>query len=263
MILHCDSIRHDSGFRFSRPEGFPSHVLGVHTCGRKRRSILVEPPVTDEVPGNVLMLTEPGVGYAFEVIEPVEEIWYFLDPALTPRFFAAWTPIAPGAWVLPYGGSALTGEIIRAMLSSLADWQRGPEWRPLAVNALERVILLGDQVRLGHGAQPPDPRVQIAVDYIRTHLAEPMDVATLAAAATVSDSHLAHLFRDAMGQSPMRYLETLRMREAASLLLTTNRQIQEIAADVGYDNPFHFSQRFRAHHHRSPRAFRTAGGLLR
>ena len=48
------------------------------------------------------------------------------------------------------------------------------------------------------------------------------------------------------GETPQHYLESLRMRRAADLLLRTGFSIKQIAAATGFESPFYFSQRFKA-----------------
>jgi transcriptional regulator GlxA family with amidase domain len=50
-----------------------------------------------------------------------------------------------------------------------------------------------------------------------------------------------------------------RLNRARQLLGWTSLSIKEIAAEVGYHDPFYFSARFRKHLGKSPRAFRAAG----
>ena len=56
--------------------------------------------------------------------------------------------------------------------------------------------------------------------------------------------------------SPQEYLLQCRLRHACKLLSETNNPIQEIARNVGYDNPLTFSKIFKSYYGISPRAFR-------
>jgi len=46
------------------------------------------------------------------------------------------------------------------------------------------------------------------------------------------------------------------MRHAGQLLRLTGHGIAEVAAEVGYDDPFYFSNRFRRYSEKSPTQFR-------
>ena len=55
----------------------------------------------------------------------------------------------------------------------------------------------------------------------------------------------------------MRHLESQRIEAAKALLLTSNDPVYAIAGKVGFENPFHFSSRFRRRVGMSPREFRA------
>lgn len=67
----------------------------------------------------------------------------------------------------------------------------------------------------------------------------------LAATVHVSPEHLRRLCRAALGRSPMQHVIWLRMRKAAELLATTDLKIETAAHEVGYQNPFVFSNTFK------------------
>ena len=75
----------------------------------------------------------------------------------------------------------------------------------------------------------------------------------MARAAGMSPSSFSARFKKAFGLSPKAYLLQHRMRHAAHLLANRNRTISEIAAEVGYDDLFHFSKTFKKHFGMSPR----------
>src|SRR5205823_6508156 len=101
-----------------------------------------------------------------------------------------------------------------------------------------------------------DPRVQAVLDTLSHHLASDHSVESLAAAVFLSPSRLAHLFHEQTGQTVAETLRQLRLRQAARLLRHSSRTVQEIAAEVGFHCPFHFSRRFRQSFGVSPRDYR-------
>jgi AraC-like DNA-binding protein len=76
-------------------------------------------------------------------------------------------------------------------------------------------------------------------------LAQSWTLPRLAREAGYSNEHLRRLCRAQLGRSPMHQLTYLRMRRAAELLETSSRTIEAIAEEVGYQNPFVFSNAFR------------------
>lgn len=89
-------------------------------------------------------------------------------------------------------------------------------------------------------------------DYIIANLAEPVTVGSLAAMARMSRSHFASQFWQRVGTSPIKFQTQVRMGPARELLDTTTRSVESIAAEVGYEDAFHFSRVFRAAHDKTP-----------
>ena len=63
-------------------------------------------------------------------------------------------------------------------------------------------------------------------------------------------------FKQIVKHTPMQYLLTIRVNNAASLLETTNYGLAEIATIVGYEDPLYFSRLFRKIKGVSPRGYR-------
>jgi AraC-like DNA-binding protein len=99
--------------------------------------------------------------------------------------------------------------------------------------------------------------VQLVQDHLRHDLGAPVRVSELAELAGFSTSHFAARFRAVTGFSVTEYVKRLRMARARQLLITTDRTVAEIAAVVGYPDPFYFSRQFRAVNGLAPRTFRA------
>jgi len=78
----------------------------------------------------------------------------------------------------------------------------------------------------------------------------------LAAGAGLSPSRLANMFKNQTGTSPMAHHMHLRMQEAAGLLASTDLNIKEVAARMGFQDPYHFSRAFKSHLQTSPTGYR-------
>jgi AraC family transcriptional regulator of arabinose operon len=91
---------------------------------------------------------------------------------------------------------------------------------------------------------------------VREHLAAPVSVPALASLAGFSPSHFSARFRTVTGHSVTEYVQRLRMARARQLLITSDRTVADIAAAMGYPNPFYFSRHFRTVNGLSPRDFR-------
>jgi len=100
-------------------------------------------------------------------------------------------------------------------------------------------------------------KVERSIAYMADHINQPLQVATLAALANVSPSHFFALFKKRTGCPPMDYFTRLRMRHACRLLGSTSASVKEVAAALGYDDPFYFSRVFKSVHQVPPSRYRT------
>lgn len=85
----------------------------------------------------------------------------------------------------------------------------------------------------------------------------PISVGELAAATGLSAGYLSRLVRHRFGVGPARAVELLRLGRAAGLLDRSNLPVAAVASACGYADAFHFSKRFHATYHVSPRAYRA------
>ena len=103
-----------------------------------------------------------------------------------------------------------------------------------------------------------DPRIQVVVDYLVAHPAEPFDSEFLARMADMSPSSLRRLFKEHTGKSPGAFVKDLRMTTAARRLLVTNQRISAIAYELGFDDPNYFARIFKSVFGVSPQEYRAA-----
>ena len=94
------------------------------------------------------------------------------------------------------------------------------------------------------------------VDWIRAHVAEPLDVDRLAERAGMSPRTFHRRFTEAMGETPARFVETLRLDHARTLLQTT-LALKTVAVQTGYVTPDRLSKAFARRFGVSPGLFRS------
>ena len=81
-----------------------------------------------------------------------------------------------------------------------------------------------------------DPTVSAFERWARERLHEPLDVAAAARALGVSERTLQRATAGALGTSPVRFVQDLRVEQASHLLRTTDLAMEAIAHRVGYQN---------------------------
>ena len=67
----------------------------------------------------------------------------------------------------------------------------------------------------------------------------------LAAACRLDAAYLCRLFRRFDHQSPYQFLMRLRMARAAELLQDANRLVKQVAHELRFSDPYHFSRAFK------------------
>jgi len=101
----------------------------------------------------------------------------------------------------------------------------------------------------------PEKRVQVLLDYIHTHYKDKITIEELAKTASISKTEVLRCFKAIMGLSPISYLNNYRLQSAAHMLINTEKNIQEIAEDCGFDNSY-FSKLFKKKYHVTPHDYR-------
>jgi len=92
-------------------------------------------------------------------------------------------------------------------------------------------------------------RFNRVVDHIQAHLAETMDLETLAGVACFSPYHFHRLFHGWMGETIHAFIFRLRVeRAAAQLVYNPGKTITEIALDCGFSSSSTFARAFRTFH---------------
>jgi AraC-like DNA-binding protein len=84
----------------------------------------------------------------------------------------------------------------------------------------------------------------------------------LAQLANVHEDYMAKLFKAAVGMPPNKYLQLIRHREAKRLLRETDKSVESIGSEVGYEDAHYFSRTFQRWEGMSPRAYRNLSRIF-
>lgn len=93
--------------------------------------------------------------------------------------------------------------------------------------------------------------------FMSSNLHKGLTLKLLAQFLGYSEKYCSDFFQSTMGESFSGYLKRRRTDTAASLLMTTDKSVAEIAAALGFSDQFSFSHFFKRSTGRSPREFRT------
>ncbi len=96
-----------------------------------------------------------------------------------------------------------------------------------------------------------------AMDYISKHYAEDFPMEALAVATCVSESRLFHLFREALGTTPVKYRNEIRVRYACAMIRAGDVSLDEVASRNGFHTTAYFREIFKKVTGISPSEFRA------
>lgn len=199
-------------------------------------------------------VADPGVGWGF----------YFLHfrPTKTLKKALSWFGrMRPQAYAV--ADLTMQNRITATLEEMFQINLRNPEisQRALLLDALVETVLLrvasaqGGIKTAGGGV---DPRIEKAIERFHNDIGTRHPIDDLAHTASLSRSQFCLLFRAGIGCSPQEYMEERRLELARFYLMTTAHSVSEIAANVGFEDPFYFSTRFKRRFESSPSAFRHA-----
>jgi len=255
VIITATLGRHLTMGKMRRGSHFPYWSMGLILKGS---ALLTSRGRHLRVEADWLGLWEPNSPYEVRCEAGTQEFWALLslrsEIASTAR---SWPSPLPRRHHVYVGGSSEFSRIRELALESVELFTSpDPQDRLLAENAIERVLLLADSAYRKTTRRAHDARVAHALSLMETQFRKPMTLMEIARQVHVSPSRFAHLFHDEIGQSPMAYLEHIRMQEAIRLLLGTDMRIYQVGEAVGFINPYHFSVRFRKYAGQPPHRFR-------
>ncbi len=87
--------------------------------------------------------------------------------------------------------------------------------------------------------------IQITIDYIQKHYAEPLTVSRLCEQAFLSQAYLCALFKEQTGETLIEYLTKVRIEHAKTLLADIRYKLYDVGELVGYPNPSYFARQFK------------------
>ncbi|KUJ80285.1 AraC family transcriptional regulator [Microbulbifer flavimaris] len=103
----------------------------------------------------------------------------------------------------------------------------------------------------------PDEEIVEAQTWLREHCAEEVRLSEVAKQFEMSVRSFNRRFKLATGQTPLQYLQNVRVDMARELLQSSNLSVNEIAEKVGYQDMGHFTALFKKFLSTTPSEYRT------
>jgi len=101
-------------------------------------------------------------------------------------------------------------------------------------------------------------RVSRIIELMQNDPSRNFTLARMAQSVNLSPPYFCYLFKSVTGTPPGKYLKTLRMQQAATLLTTTFLSVKEIVRRVGCSDDSHFVRDFKRMYGVTPSAYRNS-----
>ena len=145
------------------------------------------------------------------------------------------------------------------LLSCLSSDVDSKVLAPQIVREILYRVLTGPQGGLLRGLGSRSARlnqVSRALSLIHNEYERPIEVAEMAAAASMSESTFYAAFKSVTSHSPLQYVKEIRLNRARQLILWEHASAKQAATRVGYESASQFSREFRRRFGRPPVAER-------
>jgi AraC-like DNA-binding protein/quercetin dioxygenase-like cupin family protein len=182
------------------------------------------------------------------------------------KYFVNFTGTRSGQWLRRHKLSAGTlsqifppAEIQPLFDELVRNGQRGTRQTPQLCRQLLECLgvkLLEARAPLKGSDSPAFTTYQNCREHIRANFARLRTLEQIAREIHVDAAYVCRLFRRFDHQPPYRFLMRLKMNAAAGQLAQPGALIKNVAVDLGFANPFHFSRVFKSCFAVSPDAFR-------
>jgi transcriptional regulator GlxA family with amidase domain len=107
-----------------------------------------------------------------------------------------------------------------------------------------------------------DKEISKVQEWIETHYRSALTIDTLMNESALSRRTLVRRFKHATGDTPLEYVQRIRIENAKRFLETTNKTFSEITWDVGYNDISSFQRLFKIHTRLTPREYRNKFTLV-
>ena len=95
-------------------------------------------------------------------------------------------------------------------------------------------------------------------NYIDTHITEKITLESISNNLYISKSHIERAFKQEYGQTPLAYCAEQKITQVASMLVTTNYSLSQIASQLGFADVKYMSKSFKKIKGQTPTEYKRA-----
>lgn len=203
----------------------------------------------------------PSIAYSLRAVSKAGLGKYFVDFTGTPSGGRRTRTALPGG----RPQRIVNARWLRDILDQLIETAHA---RPATRRRISKLLmaLLLERIREDTRTPASDSHAFRSYERCRTYLQgnylRVKNLAVASRACAVSGAHLSRLFQRFDTQSPKDFLLRLKMNHAAELILRNDVSVKETAAQIGFDDAYHFSRCFKRMHGVAPSHFHRSGAVL-
>ena len=265
LVSGMTPIEKDSVFDFiiDRPRGMKGFIVNLTIKGKGQ---ILNGEQAFTVERGDLLLFPPATAHYYGRAPDAQE-WHHRWVYFRPRAYWAdwlkWPQTVETVGRLSLADSQLIQEFDDLFLDiEETHKQIRPMSEQLAMNLLERLLIRCYEASSLTEHPQVDHRVLEACQILSESLSADISIETLAEKVFLSPSRLAHLFREQVGVSIVRWREDQRIMRAKLLLQTTLLPVAVVGQQVGYDDQLYFSRVFKKRVGVSPSEYRKCATPL-
>lgn len=230
---------------FTRSGPIKRNVFVIHYCVEGKGYYLGNPVTAGQ---GFIFLPGETVEYHPSKSDPWKYLWFIIDTD-NPEFFLKYYNADPKTRIFSYDFIDVIDEQRRSIVRS----------KDFSISPVEGLLMYLNVLK-HHTVQKSGGKATVyamsAREYIELNYHLRPSIAALAEHLNISQSYLYRVFFEEFGMSPKEYLNRFCMEQAKMLLRTSDMNISQIAAAVGYSDVLAFSAFFSKRKGCSPTAYR-------
>lgn len=149
-------------------------------------------------------------------------------------------------------------ELIEAVVARLARYSLLNHQSTESESSAPSIALLPSTEKKIPSFFPSIPQLSEVFDFIEANYSKGITLSDVAKAAGYTPAYITSLVGKQTGKTINRWIIERRMIAACHLLKETNKSIENIAREIGYQDACHFSRQFRQHWKTTPQAWRKS-----
>lgn len=163
-------------------------------------------------------------------------------------------------WLSQHGAlNKLAGSQLQQLCESIAeDWENPEPFARFHANLNFQRLMYAIWTNSRSAKRSSKASMEQVKQYIEQNYASSLTIDHLAQLAGVSSNYFVDLFKKTFGISAMEYAAEWKMTQAKRHMARGSVKLKEIAAQVGYEDEFYFSRKFKKHTGMSPTQYMAA-----